>query len=339
MARLARLEADYARLAPGIPLPAAVPRPVDGQLAVAGVAEGIGEPGAAAAPARRLDRRALQVCLAVDGRRTVAELAAGYGMARTARLLRTLVESGVLELTVPSQWEEPPAAVDALTEGKNVEVSSTGSRWLFHTIGQYAGHALIFAALALFASLIRSAAGPADRLLGFRAPAPQERLTAPAQLPSSALLIAKPRAALIPATPAADATSTTVPTVAPTAEPTAVMQGVDKITARVSRFDTPVEQAVTFGTLSIVVRDCEKSAPEERPENAAFVEIYENRPGEARRRLFSGWMFSSSPALSALEHPVYDVNLLECKGVAPPPPPPAPTTPKSPGRSRGKTAR
>ena len=123
-----------------------------------------------------------------------------------------------------------------------------------------------------------------------------------------------------------------------TAEPTAVMQGLDKITARVSRFNSPVEQAVAFGTLSIVVRDCEKSAPEERPENAAFVEIYENRPGEARRRLFSGWMFSSSPALSALEHPVYDVNLLECKGVAPPPPP-APTTPKSPGRSRGKTAR
>jgi hypothetical protein len=124
-----------------------------------------------------------------------------------------------------------------------------------------------------------------------------------------------------------------------TAEPTAIMQGLDKITARVSRFDTPVEKPVAFGTLSILVRDCEKSAPEERPENAAFVEIYENRPGEQRRRLFSGWMFSSSPALSALEHPVYDVNLLECKpapGSAPPPPPPAP---KSPGKSRTKTAR
>jgi len=125
-----------------------------------------------------------------------------------------------------------------------------------------------------------------------------------------------------------------------TAEPTAVMQGLDKITARVSRFDTPIEKPVMFGTLSIVVRDCEKSAPEERPENAAFVEIYENRPGEARRRLFSGWMFSSSPALSALEHPVYDVNLLECKPApgSPPPPPAAPAA-KSPGRSRGKTAR
>jgi hypothetical protein len=128
-----------------------------------------------------------------------------------------------------------------------------------------------------------------------------------------------------------------------TAEPIAVMQGLDKITARVSRFDVPVGKAANFFTLSIVVRECQRSAPEDRPENVAFVEIYENRPGEEKTRLFSGWMFSSSPALSALEHPVYDLNLLECKGPggAAPPPPSAPSTPKppAPGRSRGNTAR
>lgn len=121
-----------------------------------------------------------------------------------------------------------------------------------------------------------------------------------------------------------------------TPEPIAIMQGLDKITARVSRFEAPVGKAVTFGSLSIVVRDCQKSAPEERPENAAFVEIGETRPGEGKVQLFSGWMFSSSPALSALDHPVYDVILLECKAAnaAPPVPPPPP-----PGRSRGKTGR
>lgn len=127
-----------------------------------------------------------------------------------------------------------------------------------------------------------------------------------------------------------------------TPEPTAVLQGLDKITARVSRIDAPVGQTVQFGTLSIVVRNCEKSAPEQRPENAAFIQIYENRPGEAPARRFSGWMFSSSPALSALEHPVYDVNLLDCTGAAvPPAPPPAASSPtvKPPGKSRGKTAR
>jgi hypothetical protein len=126
-------------------------------------------------------------------------------------------------------------------------------------------------------------------------------------------------------------------------EPLAQMQGLDKITARVSQFNAPVGQTVRFGKLSVIVRECRRSPPEERPENAAFVEIYEDRPGEARERLFSGWMFSSSPALSALEHAVYDVNLLACRpasGVLPPPAPAAPATPASPpGRSRGNTPR
>jgi|HubBroStandDraft_4_1064222.scaffolds.fasta_scaffold00280_20 hypothetical protein len=124
-----------------------------------------------------------------------------------------------------------------------------------------------------------------------------------------------------------------------TPEPTAVMQGLDKITARVSRFEAPVGRPVTFGSLLIVVRDCQKSAPEERPENAAFVEIGEIHPGEGKVQLFSGWMFSSSPALSALDHPVYDVNLLECKGTSAAPPVPAPPPPSPSGRSRGKSAR
>lgn len=125
-------------------------------------------------------------------------------------------------------------------------------------------------------------------------------------------------------------------------EPLAQMQGLDKITARVSQFDAPIGKTVRFGNLSIVVRDCRRSPPEERPENAAFVEIYEARPGEDKERLFSGWMFSSSPALSALEHAVYDVNLLACKGPggAPPAPAAAPTAPAAPaGKSRGKLPR
>ena len=117
-------------------------------------------------------------------------------------------------------------------------------------------------------------------------------------------------------------------------EPVALLQGLDKITARVSKFDAPVDNAVRFGTLSIRVRDCEKNRPEETPESAAFIEIDELRPGEARVRLFSGWMFASSPALSALEHPVYDVNLLDCRTVSGSAPEPA-----SLGKSEGKSAR
>ena len=119
-------------------------------------------------------------------------------------------------------------------------------------------------------------------------------------------------------------------------------QGLDKITARVSQFEAPVGATVRFGNLSIVVRDCRRNPPEERPENAAFVEIYEARPGEDKERLFSGWMFSSSPALSALEHAVYDVNLLACRPASGslPPPAPAPSAPAPPpGKSRGNTPR
>jgi hypothetical protein len=100
------------------------------------------------------------------------------------------------------------------------------------------------------------------------------------------------------------------------AEPAALLQGLDKITARVSKFEAPVGIAVGFGTLSIRVRACEKNPPEEAPESAAFLEIEEIRPGEDKIRLFSGWMFASSPALSALEHPVYDVNLLDCRAAS-----------------------
>lgn len=96
----------------------------------------------------------------------------------------------------------------------------------------------------------------------------------------------------------------------------AVLQGLDKITARVSRFDAPIDQPVHFGTLVITVRACVKRPPEEPPETAAFLEIDEVRNdtnGTATKRVFSGWMFASSPAISALEDPVYDVNVLDCK--------------------------
>ena len=117
-----------------------------------------------------------------------------------------------------------------------------------------------------------------------------------------------------------------------TAEPVALLQGLDKITARVSKFEAPVDASVRFGTLSIRVRDCEKSPPEDPPESAAFLEIDELRPGEDRVRVFSGWMFASSPALSALENPVYDVNVLDCRSASGSPPTPS-------GNAGGKTAR
>ncbi len=91
-----------------------------------------------------------------------------------------------------------------------------------------------------------------------------------------------------------------------------VLQGLDKVTARVSTIEAPVGQVIRFGTLEIIARVCDKRPPEETPESASFLDIWEVRPGAAAVSLFRGWMFASSPALSALEHPVYDVWVLGC---------------------------
>jgi hypothetical protein len=95
-----------------------------------------------------------------------------------------------------------------------------------------------------------------------------------------------------------------------------VLRGLDKITAHVSTFDAPVGETVTFGALRITARACDKHPPEETPESSAFLEIVEVRPGEPPQSLFSGWMFASSPALSALEDPIYDLWVLDCRNDA-----------------------
>ena len=92
----------------------------------------------------------------------------------------------------------------------------------------------------------------------------------------------------------------------------ALLQGLDKITARISTFHAPIGEPVMFGSLEITARTCHKTPPEEPPERTVFLEIVDARPDSPRRELFTGWMFASSPAVSALEHPVYDVWVIDC---------------------------
>ena len=94
----------------------------------------------------------------------------------------------------------------------------------------------------------------------------------------------------------------------------ATMQALDKITARISTLSAPVGEARQFGTLEVTIQRCAFHPPEEAPENAAYVIIRDlgYDPSDEPAEVFSGWMFSSSPAISALEHPVYDITLLAC---------------------------
>lgn len=102
--------------------------------------------------------------------------------------------------------------------------------------------------------------------------------------------------------------------------PVAVFSGLDKITARVESFEARVDEPARFGSLEVLVRACDKRPPEEPPRTAAYVEIRQpdrEEEGEAETGeappIFKGWMFAESPGLNALEHPVYDIWVTDCK--------------------------
>lgn len=99
----------------------------------------------------------------------------------------------------------------------------------------------------------------------------------------------------------------------------AVLRTLDKITGRTRDVEAPAGVPIRFATLTITLRWCYTRPPEETPETTAFLEIVEQPEGDQARQMFSGWMFASSPALNALEHPIYDVWVITCKTNAPGP--------------------
>ncbi len=93
------------------------------------------------------------------------------------------------------------------------------------------------------------------------------------------------------------------------------LQGINKITAKVSSIQLIKENKAKFGNLEIELLKCWKSPPEEEPESKALLKIWEEIPGEKKKQIYFGWMFASSPSLSSLEHPVYDVIVTECNNI------------------------
>ncbi|WP_323761421.1 DUF2155 domain-containing protein [Maricaulis sp.] len=97
-----------------------------------------------------------------------------------------------------------------------------------------------------------------------------------------------------------------------------VLRGLDKVTARTRDFEVAIGDTAQFGALSITAQYCRKRPPEETPETYAFLQINDRRTdgfgvdveGE---QVFSGWMFASRPAQNPLEHPVYDVWVVDCR--------------------------
>jgi hypothetical protein len=93
----------------------------------------------------------------------------------------------------------------------------------------------------------------------------------------------------------------------------AVFAALDKVTARISPLEIPVNKSKTFGALTITPRACNSRPPTEEPLTSAFVEIEETQLDNTHKRIFTGWMFAQSPGLHGVEHPVFDVWLTSCK--------------------------
>ena len=96
-----------------------------------------------------------------------------------------------------------------------------------------------------------------------------------------------------------------------------VFQGLDKITARIKTFKIKVGVSKTFGILDINLQKCVYSKPLDEPESIAYIKVLDKSEkysvNKDKLSIFEGWIFASSPALNAMEHPVYDVSLISCK--------------------------
>ena len=108
--------------------------------------------------------------------------------------------------------------------------------------------------------------------------------------------------------------------------PVAVFSGIDKITGRITTFDVYINETVQFGALQVTPRVCYSRDETEAPKTDTFVEVDEITLDRKIRRIFTGWMFADSPGLNAVDHPVYDVWLKECKQASDVPPPAAEST-------------
>ncbi|EJF90744.1 DUF2155 domain-containing protein [Bartonella tamiae] len=102
-------------------------------------------------------------------------------------------------------------------------------------------------------------------------------------------------------------------TVSRISNPIAVFSGLDKITGRITSFDVYIGETYQFGALQVTPRVCYSSSEDEATRTDGFVEVNEITLDKKIQRIFTGWMFADSPGLNAVEHPIYDVWLKNCK--------------------------
>jgi hypothetical protein len=99
------------------------------------------------------------------------------------------------------------------------------------------------------------------------------------------------------------------PRVSVTAAPGAVLRALDKLSGEVRELALARGESVDFGRITVTLDDCRY--PTDNPAGDAFAHVRVQRAGAAAPQ-FAGWMVASSPALSALDDPRYDVWVSRC---------------------------
>ncbi len=96
-----------------------------------------------------------------------------------------------------------------------------------------------------------------------------------------------------------------------------LLQGLDKISARIKTLKFQIGEIKKFGILNVMVKRCVFSKPTDTPESIAYITVFDDSKKHIKLKktniVFDGWMFASSPSLNAMEHPVYDLILIACK--------------------------
>ena len=96
----------------------------------------------------------------------------------------------------------------------------------------------------------------------------------------------------------------------------AILIGLDKITAKSSKFEVNLNEIKKFGPLEIKILKCGKVKVNNKLDDVAYMQVKDLTTSENEKVfIFNGWTFASDPSLTPFDHAIYDLQLLNCYNV------------------------
>tara|TARA_X000000950_G_C13702162_1_gene572596 strand:+ start:254 stop:757 length:504 start_codon:yes stop_codon:yes gene_type:complete len=93
----------------------------------------------------------------------------------------------------------------------------------------------------------------------------------------------------------------------------AILIGLDKITAKSSKFIINLNESRKFGPLEIKILKCGKVKVNNRTDSVAYMQVKDLTKNENEKVfIFNGWTFASDPSLTPFDHAIYDLKLINC---------------------------